>query len=386
MYNILIIILKHNFLLEMKKKYLVIFMPSIEGGGVEKNLFIIANYFSSKDNNIKLITASKGFDQKFKNIDIIKPKLSFLKNTSRKFKYLICLLELLKLILSRKEVSVFAFQANLYCIILCKIFNIKVIIRSNSSPTGWSKNSLKKFIFKYLLGLADKVIVNSIDFKKQFKVLFNINAKCIYNPLNKSEILKYSKEYVELPFYQKNKKSLKIITIGRFTDQKDHSTLLRSLNEIKNKIDFKLLIIGRGVNKYKMINYIKENNLKKNVKILPFQNNPFKYLMISDLFILTSKFEGLPNVLLEAAVLKKFIISTNCPTGPREILQNGKGGFLFKIGDYKSLSQKILNYHQDKRKLKSKINHNYKNLKRFDSYKNLQKYYAEIKKHTHKIH
>ena len=383
MYNILIIILKHNFLLEMKKKYLVIFMPSIEGGGVEKNLFIIANYFSSKDNNIKLITASKGFDQKFKNIDIIKPKLSFLKNTSRKFKYLICLLELLKLILSRKEVSVFAFQANLYCIILCKIFNIKVIIRSNSSPTGWSKNSLKKFIFKYLLGLADKVIVNSIDFKKQFKVLFNINAKCIYNPLNKSEILKYSKEYVELPFYQKNKKSLKIITIGRFTDQKDHSTLLRSLNEIKNKIDFKLLIIGRGVNKYKMINYIKENNLKKNVKILPFQNNPFKYLMISDLFILTSKFEGLPNVLLEAAVLKKFIISTNCPTGPREILQNGKGGFLFKIGDYKNLSQKILNYHQNKKKLKVKINHNYKNLVRFDINKNLQKYYTEIKKHTH---
>ena len=383
MYNILIIILKHNFLLEMKKKYLVIFMPSIEGGGVEKNLFIIANYFSSKDNNIKLITASKGFDQKFKNIDIIKPKLSFLKNTSRKFKYLICLLELLKLILSRKEVSVFAFQANLYCIILCKIFNIKVIIRSNSSPTGWSKNSLKKFIFKYLLGLADKVIVNSIDFKKQFKVLFNINAKCIYNPLNKSEILKYSKEYVELPFYQKNKKSLKIITIGRFTDQKDHSTLLRSLNEIKNKIDFKLLIIGRGVNKYKISNYIKENNLKNNVKILPFQNNPFKYLIISDLFILTSKFEGLPNVLLEAAVLKKFIISTNCPTGPREILQNGKGGFLFKIGDYKNLSQKILNYHQNKKRLKVKVNNNYKNLKRFDINKNLQKYYTEIKKHTH---
>ena len=106
-------------------------------------------------------------------------------------------------------------------------------------------------------------------------------------------------------------------------------------------------------------------------------------MIISDLFILTSKFEGLPNVLLEAAVLKKFIISTNCPTGPREILQNGKGGFLFKIGDYKSLSEKILNYHQNKKKLKSKVNHNYKNLKRFDINKNLQKYYTEIKKHTH---
>ena len=152
-------------------------------------------------------------------------------------------MELLKLILSRKEISVFSFQANLYCIILCKIFKIKIVIRSNSSPTGWSKNSLKKFVFKYLLGLADKVIVNSIDFKKQFKVLFNINAKCIYNPLNKSEILKYSKEPIKFPFYKKNKKILRIITIGRFTDQKDHQTLLKSLNEIKDKIDFKLLIL-----------------------------------------------------------------------------------------------------------------------------------------------
>ena len=367
----------------MKNKYLVIFMPSIEGGGVEKNLFIIANYLSSRDNNVKLITASEGFDKKFKNIDIIKPKLNFLKNISRKLKYLICLLELLTLIFSGKEIIVFSFQANLYCIILCKIFKTKIVVRSNSSPSGWSKNLLKKVIFKYLLGLADKVIVNSIDFKKQFKILFNINAKCIYNPLNRSEILKFSKEYVGLPFYQKNKKSLKIITIGRFTDQKDHLTLLRSLNKIKDKIDFKLLIIGRGINKNKMINYIKKNNLKNNVKILPFQNNPFKYLKISDLFILTSKFEGLPNVLLEAAVLKKFIISTNCPTGPREILQDGKGGFLFKVGDFESLSQKILNYHQNKKKLKSKINHNYKNLVRFDSNINLQKYYTEIKKHTH---
>ena len=379
MYNALIIILKQNFLLKMKNKYLVIFMPSIEGGGVEKNLFIIANYFSLKNRNIKLITASSRFDQKFKNIDILKPKLSFLKNTSRKFKYIICLLELLKLILSKKNISVFSFQANLYCIILCKIFNKKIVIRSNSSPSGWSKNLFKKFIFKYLLGLADMVIVNSLDFKKQFKLLFNINAKCIYNPLNKSEILKFSKEYIELPFYKKNRKSLRVITIGRFTDQKDHLTLLRALNEIKNKINFKLLIIGRGVNKYKMINYIEENKLKNDIKILPFQKNPYKYLRIADLFILSSKFEGLPNVLLEAAVLKKFIISTNCPTGPREILQNGKGGFLFKVGDYKDLSKKILYYHLNQKKLKIKINYNYKNLIRFDSNKNLQKYYSEIK-------
>ena len=70
------------------------------------------------------------------------------------------------------------------------------------------------------------------------------------------------------------------------------------------------------------------------------------------MFILTSKYEGLPNVLLEAAALKKFIISTNCPTGPKEILKNGKYGYLTKIGDHNGISQKILSFIKNKKKAK----------------------------------
>ena len=65
-----------------------------------------------------------------------------------------------------------------------------------------------------------------------------------------------------------------------------------------------------------------------------------QYLNQCDLLVLTSKYEGLPNVLLEAQYLKKYIISTDCKTGPREILNNGKYGDLFKVGDYKSLKKK----------------------------------------------
>jgi len=364
----------------MKNKQLVVFMPSIEGGGVEKNLFIIVNFLKNKLKNVSLITVSKKHRNKFKKVKIYSPYFNFWDNCGRRIKYIVSLLILIKILIKNRNIAVLAFQANLYCTIVCKLFNVKIIIRSNSSPSGWSNKFFKKFIFKLLLGLTDKVIVNSFDFKRQFKLLFNINAKCIYNPLNKSEILKISKEHAKLPFYKNNNNCLKIITIGRFTDQKDHLTLLRALNEIKNKINFKLLIIGRGANKNKMINYIIENNLKNNIKILPFQKNPYKYLKLADLFILSSKFEGLPNVLLEAAVLKKFIISTNCPTGPREILQNGKGGILFKIGDYKDLSKKILHYNIHQKKLVIKINYNYKNLTRFDSKSNLCKYYKEVKK------
>ena len=78
--------------------------------------------------------------------------------------------------------------------------------------------------------------------------------------------------------------------------------------------------------------------------------------------------------------MKKFVISSNCPTGPREILLNGKGGLLFKPRDYKKLAELIIFYKKNKKKLSNKINIGYKNLNRFDSKKNLEKYFKTIKK------
>ena len=94
----------------------------------------------------------------------------------------------------------------------------------------------------------------------------------------------------------------------------------------------------------------------------------------ADLFVLSSKFEGLPNVLLEALSLKKFVISTNCPTGPSEILLKGKAGYLFKIGNHKQLAKKILAHYKNQRKNKIMINYAYLSLSRYDYKKNSEKY------------
>ena len=217
-----------------------------------------------------------------------------------------------------------------------------------------------------IINWADEVLTNSIEFKNQMNRNFNLKSTCIYNPLNKDEILKKSKQKINLNFF-KSKKILKIINIGRFTEQKDQLTILKSAEILKRKkLQFKLLLIGRGVEKNNLKNFIKEKNLKNFVKIINVQKNPYKFINKSDLFVLSSKYEGLPNVLLEATVLKKFIISSNCPTGPREILLNGKGGFLFKIGDFKDLADKIIKYKKNERKMKKKIKITYKNLNRFD--------------------
>ena len=93
---------------------------------------------------------------------------------------------------------------------------------------------------------------------------------------------------------------------------------------------------------------------------------------------MSSLYEGLPNVLLESQVLKKFIISSDCPTGPREILLNGNAGLLFKVGDYIKLSNLILYYSKNKKILSKKILIGYKNLYRFDYNQSLSKYFKII--------
>tara|TARA_B100000989_G_scaffold206306_1_gene156285 strand:- start:7658 stop:8764 length:1107 start_codon:yes stop_codon:yes gene_type:complete len=358
------------------KKNLIIFIPFIGGGGVEKNLFLISNYLSKKIGNLKICTISNKFQKKFsKNIKFIYPKKKYPVNIGIRIKYIICLFELFKFLRNNKNSVVFSFQANIYCIIICKLLGTKVIVRSNSSPSGWYHNFLKKFIYKKIISLADNLVVNSLDFKKQMESKFNIKVENIFNPLNLNEIKKRSKEKIKYNFLDKG---INIINIGRLTDQKNQITLLKSMNLIKNKIKVRLLIIGSGEEKNSLKNFIKKKNLSKFVKIKNYLENPYPFISKSDLFILSSKYEGLPNVLLEAAVLKKFIISTDCPTGPREILSNGKGGFLFNIGDYKKLSKLILYFYKNKKKLKTKINFTYNSLNRYDLNKNLMKYYLML--------
>ena len=198
-------------------------MPSIEGGGVEKNLFIISNYLAKRVEKLSVITISKKYKNRFKKpIKFLSLKSDHWDRFGRKIKYLLALIILVKEIIKDNKVVVFSFQANIYCIIICKIFSVKVISRSNSAPIGWSKSFFKKIIFRHFLKKADRTIVNSIEFKKDLEKQFNVKAECIYTPLDSSKIIKKSNIKPKRKFKSKNK--LRILNIGRFTDPKHQIT------------------------------------------------------------------------------------------------------------------------------------------------------------------
>ncbi|QQB72909.1 glycosyltransferase [Fusobacterium canifelinum] len=163
----------------------------------------------------------------------------------------------------------------------------------------------------------------------------------IYNPFNFNRILTLSEENVENIYYKENF----IIAIARLTThQKDFSTLIKAFKRAKElgRISEKLLILGDGPDREKIEKMIRDENMEKDIILLGSIKNPYPWLKKAKIFVHSSKYEGLPTVLIEALILNKKVISSACPTGPREILENGKIGDLYEIGDYEKLAYYIV--------------------------------------------
>jgi glycosyltransferase involved in cell wall biosynthesis len=347
-------------------KRLIIFNPSIEDGGVEKNLFLISNYLANKVPHIILITSSinkiKIFSKKILFSTIY---FNFFDWFNRYPRYFFCIFLLIfNIIKFRRKVVVLSFQANIYAIIISKFLGVKIIARSNTSPYSWNKSFIKQWIFKFFFQKTDLIIVNSFEFKKQMDRAYSIKCKVILNPFDTNYIKKKSLERIPDKFFKRN--TLKLINVGRLVDQKDQMTILKAIKlALKKRTNIQLVIVGKGEKEFELRNYIRHNNLSHYVKLIGYQDNPFKYIKSSDVFILSSKYEGLPNALIESMILKTSVISSDCPTGPKEILNKNKYGSLFKVGDYISLANLILNFKMKKRKIRNAFlscsRYNYKN-------------------------
>ena len=130
--------------------------------------------------------------------------------------------------------------------------------------------------------------------------------------------------------------------VGRLSKEKDHITFLKCLKILTQKINLETVILGSGNQEDIIKKMIYKYKLDKKVKMISHKNNPYPYIKQSNILVLCSLHEGLPNVLIESAVLKTFVISSNCQTGPKEILLNGKAGALFEVSNSKHLANKIL--------------------------------------------
>ncbi|MFX0071646.1 MAG: glycosyltransferase [Candidatus Hermodarchaeota archaeon] len=146
-----------------------------------------------------------------------------------------------------------------------------------------------------------------------------------------------------------NDKIIKFITVGRLVDAKGHKHLIEAFFKVKNELQNSVLIIrGNGPLKKDILKLIEKRGLENEIFFLGVKKNIFKYIARADIFVLSSEREGFPTVLLEALACGVPIISTDCDTGPKEILDNGKYGLLAKNKDSQDLAQKMIKLAKDK--------------------------------------
>jgi len=229
-----------------------------------------------------------------------------------------------------------------YVSIFSKIFGNKIytIISERTTPSMMYRednllSKVSKILIKKLYPKADFIISNSEGNRLDLIDNFQIEAskiETIYNPFDLEKIKKLSLEKVDNYEFTK----FTFISVGRLDTGKNHKLLIDAFSELDvDKVE--LIILGEGSLRAELEKQIKELNLENSVSLLGFDNNPYKYFSKADTFVFSSLYEGFPNVLVEALACGLPVISTDCKSGPREILAP-RSNFSFQLQESIELS------------------------------------------------
>ena len=237
--------------------------------------------------------------------------------------------------------------------LIAKIFSFtstRVIVREASvlsleAPTAHEKARWAPFLVKFLYPwVADEIIAVSKGVAEDLMQITGLSSnriKVIYNPTITPVLKEKATEPVDHPWFNPGEPPV-ILAVGRLEPQKDYPTLFKAFALVRQKCKCRLVILGKGREQENLSNLLKEMGLEKDVAMLNFIENPYKYIAKTSVFVLSSAWEGLPNVLIEALALGTPVVSTDCQSGPAEILAQGKYGWLVPVGDSKAMSEAIL--------------------------------------------
>ena len=373
----------------MKDKLISLFIPSFETGGVENNVILYSKILIENGYKVDVVY-TRANDKKLQliNDEVNRVKIKPILNIPFVHPRVIDSLNIIigyyrYLQENKKNIMVFSFQNSIVSILLCNLIGVKVIARVANHPNivnvdGTLMTKISNFLKNYIYRYATLVITNSQITSKQIAMNTKAKTKTIYNPSFSNKIVEMSNEPIDDERFS-NIKTKKIIAVGRLVNQKNFELLIRAFKVVLESIDAHLIIIGEGEKRDELIKLVEELNLINKVYLVGFQSNPHKYVKNSDLFVLSSLYEGLPNSLIEAIAVDTPAIATNCLSGPSEILLNGEGGDLVEVENLEQLAKSIIKNLSDIDYAKAKQKIAYEHLYRF-SYDEVKKDIVELVK------
>lgn len=209
------------------------------------------------------------------------------------------------------------------------------------------KKSPTTFLLKRFLGfydLADEIVAVSQGVANGLAQLAKRPLKrvrVIYNPVVTTQLLAKAEEPVDHPWFAAGEPPV-IVSVGRLQALKDFPTLIRAIAQIRQQMPVRLMILGDGEQRTSLEALIDETGLSSEVALPGFVSNPYAFMSKAAACVMSSVLEGLPTVLIESLAVGTPVISTDCPSGPAEILDHGKYGSLVPIGDSEALAQAII--------------------------------------------
>jgi len=305
-------------------------------GGAERVAVNLLNNLSKKGYTVFLYTLEKDKHYSTSKNVLYKPLSNITGETSTSIRvfYLpvITLKYLIETLKNKPDILLsFLELSNFISISVGKVLllNKRVVISLRINPLVMYPNKTiygkaHNFLIKHLYPKADRIVVVSKKIKDILSHYYNIpdeKIEVIYNPHLIQNYLKLAEEPIENKYRDIFRDSFIFINIGRLTEQKGQWFLIRAFKKVVEKYpNAKLIILGEGELRGKLEDLVKKLNLENNVFLLGIHKNPFKFLKNSQCYVFTSLWEGLPNTLIEALTLNLPVISTDCETGPREIL------------------------------------------------------------------
>ncbi len=321
-----------------------------------------------KENSVKFLNFRNKIFEKLPKYSFFKSRISFI------IIFFKCFWKLKKILKDRRPKYLMIHLMTSVPFILFLFFNFKtkILFRVSGKP---KLNFLRSFLWKLSNNNISHIFCNTSEQKDELikKKIFSENKiKVLYDPVfSIKDVIKQR----SLNDIDKNFKKNNIIMVGRLTKQKNFEIFVKATEQLykKNLLKLNTYIFGSGEDKEKLNSLIKKHNLEKKIHLMGSKKNIHKYYSNSKVFILTSLWEDPGFVLIEAALNNLLIISSDCKSGPREIINDGNGGILFENNNIDDLRKKIIDFTKlGETEIKSKIIISKKKIKRYSLFRHFK--------------
>ncbi len=335
------------------KTDLGIYMPVFINGGVERVISNLISAFIAQGMKVDLVLNQGGQSSILKRLP---PEVEIIDlKANQFFKYLPKLISylrekrpktLLAAVHKAPEIAIIAKYLAMVStrVVISEHTNLSLDIKIGNPLGNQMKSNLIPIAIQFLYPLADSITAVSHGVARDLATTAKLSLESIeviYNPTITPQLSQKSQESIGHPWFAPGQSPV-VLGVGRLEQQKDFPTLIHAFAKVRQMQTAKLVILGSGREEKKLLSLVDELKLNEDVAMLGFVDNPYAYMAKSAVFVLSSAWEGFGNVIVEAMAVGTPVVSTNCPNGPEEILDNGKYGELVPVGDSQAMAEAIL--------------------------------------------